>query len=93
MDYGRPAQLMVGLSTSTVSMAIWCAHPTMSYVTVLFHTYQESVLMLATSMESVLMENATVFWALVVNIVINVFVPVHAVVMALAQSMECVNVS
>jgi hypothetical protein len=65
----------------------------MSYVTVLFHTYQESVLMLATSMESVLMENATVFWALVVNIVINVFVPVHAVVMALAQSMECVNVS
>jgi len=65
----------------------------MSYVTVLFHTYQESVLMLATSMESVLMENATVFWALVVNIVINVFVPVHAVVMALAQLMECVNVS
>jgi hypothetical protein len=47
----------------------------------------------ATSMESVSMGSATVFWALVVNIAINVFVPVGAVVMALAQLMECVIVS
>jgi len=62
-------------------------------VAVLFHTFQEHVLMPATSMESVSMGSATVFWALVVNIAINVFVPVGAVVMALAQLMECVIVS
>jgi len=93
MEYGRPAQLVVGLSSSMASMEIWCAHPTMSCVTVLFHTFQEHVLMLAISMESVSMGSATVSWALVVNIAINVFVPVGAVVMALAQLMECVIVS
>jgi hypothetical protein len=72
MEYGRPAQLVVGLSSLMASMEIWCAHPTMSCVTVLFHTFQEHVLMPATSMESVSMGSATVFWALVVNIAINV---------------------